>query len=46
MTISFVLDWTSFWIGAVSTVIFAFVGAFVLAAIQMSKQKRKGSRRI
>jgi hypothetical protein len=46
MEISFVLDWTSFWIGAVSTVLLTFVTAFVLAGLQLRKQKRKGSRRI
>jgi hypothetical protein len=46
MEISFVLDWASFWIGSVATVFVSFVAAFVLAAVQMGKQKRKGSRRI
>lgn len=38
MEISFVLDWTSFWIGAVTTVVVAFVAAFVVAGIQYRKQ--------
>lgn len=41
MEISFVLDWTSFWIGSVSTVVVAFVSAFVFAAVQMKKQNRR-----
>lgn len=41
MEISFVLDWTSFWLGAVSTVVVAFLAAFVLAAVQMRKQNRR-----
>lgn len=39
MQISFVLDWTSFWVGSVSTVIVAFLGLVVLAGIQYRKQQ-------
>lgn len=48
MEISFVLDWTSFWIGAVSAVVVAFVSLVIVAGVQYSKQKQKsrGSRRI
>jgi hypothetical protein len=41
MEISFVLDWTSFWIGAVSTVIVAFLGLVILAGFQYRKQRRR-----
>lgn len=38
MEISFVLDWTSFWIGAVSTVVVGFLALVVIAGIQYRKQ--------
>jgi hypothetical protein len=41
MEISFVLDWTSFWIGAGATVLVGFVSLVVLAGVQY----RKGSGR-
>ena len=41
MEISFVLNWTSFWIGAVSTVVVSFVGLVVIAGIQYRKQGRR-----
>lgn len=46
MTISFVLDWASFWVGSVATVLTSFLLLVVVAAVQYRKQKRKGSRRI
>lgn len=45
MVISFVLDWTSYWIGFVSAVVVGFVVVFGLAAVQYKKQskgRRKG----
>ena len=39
MEISFTLDWASFWIGAVATVVVAFVGAFTAAVIQTRKNR-------
>lgn len=41
MEISFVLDWTSFWFGAVSAVVVAFLGLVVLAGVQYRKQSRR-----
>lgn len=41
MEISFVLDWTSFWIGTVTTVLVTFITAFIVAAIQVKKQTRR-----
>jgi len=44
MEISFVLDWTSFWIGAVATVVVGFIGLVAIAAVQYRRQKRGGIR--
>jgi hypothetical protein len=41
MEISFVLDWTSFWIGAVATVVVSFLGLVVFAGVQYRKQGRR-----
>ena len=41
MVISFVLDWTSFWIGAASTVVGAFLAAFVIAVMQTARKRRR-----
>jgi hypothetical protein len=41
MEISFVLDWTSFWIGAVATVIVGFLGLIAIAGNQYRKQGRR-----
>jgi ABC-type Fe3+ transport system permease subunit len=47
MTISFTLDWTSFWLGAVATLLVMFVGIMIAAVGQYRKQKRGGlSRRV
>ena len=41
MEISFVLDWTSFWIGAAAMVVGAFLTAFVIAAVQTARKRRR-----
>lgn len=41
MVISFVLDWASFWVGAVATVVTAFVGSVIAAVVQFRKSKKK-----
>ena len=46
MTISFTLDWASFWVGAVATLFVIFIGFVVAAVGQYRKQKRGGGRRI
>lgn len=41
MEISFVLDWASFWVGAVSTVVVGFIALVVISATQVYKQRKK-----
>jgi cbb3-type cytochrome oxidase subunit 3 len=45
MTISLVIDAASFWIGFGSSILVAFLGLFVLAAVQYKKQS-KGRRKL
>jgi hypothetical protein len=45
VVISFVLDWASFFVGVVSTVVISFIGAFVVAALQYRKHSRGTGRR-
>lgn len=45
MVISFVLDWTSYWIGFASAVVGSFLVLFGLAAVQYKKQS-KGRRKL
>lgn len=45
MVVSFVIDWTSVWIGAVGVVVLEFVGLVVTASVMYRKQKRVGGRR-
>lgn len=41
MEISFVLDWASFWVGAVSAVVVGFIALVVAAGVQFRKAKKK-----
>jgi hypothetical protein len=46
MVVSFVIDWTSVWIGAAVTVALEFVALVIVASVTYRKQKRSSKRRV